>query len=180
MCNMNSTEHIWVRHVTRVNFNPGGLREIPSIEGGGCGGVSGQMVCMGILINIVITIDCAPVFICVKFSWFTRVPWLIHMWDIPHAHVLCRSHITIDPAPVFIWVTLLIHTCDMPLSSVSCAEFMRVLCLIQMCDVTHSHVRRDSFICVIWLSVVCQLHTSDMSYSYECVISLCVTYVLYD
>ena len=100
--------------------------------------------------------------------------WVIlHVWiysNMPHAasHMRqAKSHVRLDS---FIWVTWLIHTCDMTQFYERHDSFVYVTCriicakwLIHMCDMTHSYVWHDSFICETWL-----IHTWDITHSEVC------------
>jgi len=61
----------------------------------------------------------------------------------------------------FIYVTWLIHICDMTYSYMWHASFIYVTWLIHICDMTHLYMWHDSFIYVTWL-----IHTYDMTHSY--------------
>jgi len=55
----------------------------------------------------------------------------------------------------FIYVTWLIHMCDMTRSYVWHDSFIYVTWLIHMCDMTHSYLWHDSSIYVTWLIHIC-------------------------
>jgi len=75
----------------------------------------------------------------------------------------------------FVYVTWLIHTCDMTHSYVWHDSFLCVTWLIHIVYMTYSYVWRDSFICVAWL-----IHMCDMSHS--CVLHdsfTCMTWLIH-
>jgi len=72
---------------------------------------------------------------------------------------------------LFIFVTWLVHMCDMTRSYVWHDSFICVTWLIRMCDMTHSYIWHDSIICATWLSHVC-----DMTQSHVCHDS-CICYM---
>ena len=75
----------------------------------------------------------------------------------------------------FIYATWLIHTCDMTHSYMWHDSFIYVTWLIHICDMTHSYVWHDSFVCATW-----PIHMCDMTHWYvwhdSCV---CVTWLMH-
>jgi len=85
-----------------------------------------------------------------------------HLWafyeQVTYINESCHTYVWHDS---FIYVTWLIHVCDMTHSHVWHDSFICVTWRIHVGGVTHSYVWHDSFICVTW-----RILMSDMTHSY--------------
>ena len=120
-----------------------------------------------------------------SFIYVTRLvyQWLIHIDNcntlqhtathcntLQHTATHCNTSQDSYINYSFIYVTRLVHICDMT-HSYRWDSFMYVIWLVQICDMIHWYMWHDSFISATWLAYMCDMTASSIRHT----IFLCVT-----